>query len=142
MRANRFWIEIVALGTAIACALALLLATLGAAAAVFAAQAQTTQAHESQPPASQAIESPGQVLEGMVTCSRCGAKHSPAMGEAASDCTRRCVHAGSSFALVIGDHTYALDGDLMLLKKIAGQRARIVGAVHGNTIKVMSVATT
>ena len=132
MQTNRFWIEIVALGTAIACALALLLATLGAAAAAFAAQAQT----------SHALEGPGQVLEGMVTCSRCGAKHSPAIGESAGDCTRRCVHAGSSFALVDGDHSYALDGDLMLLKKIAGQRARIVGTIHGNTIKVISLATT
>jgi hypothetical protein len=132
MQANRFWIEILALGTAIACALALVLATLGVAAAAFAAQAQT----------SHALEGSRQVLEGMVTCSRCGAKHSPAIGESAGDCTRRCVHAGSSFALVDGDHSYALDGDLMLLKKIAGQRARIVGTIHGNTIKVISVATT
>lgn len=132
MQANRFWIEIVALGTAIACALALLLATLGAAAAAFAAQAQP----------SRVVDNSSQVMEGMVTCSHCGAKHSPAIGESAGDCARRCVHAGSSFALVDGDHTYALEGDLMLLKKIAGQRARIVGTVRGNTIKVISVATT
>ena len=132
MQANRFWIEIVALGTAIACALALVLATLGAAAAAFAAQA----------PTSHAIERSRHVLEGMVTCSRCGAKHSPAIGESAGDCTRRCVHVGSAFALVDGDRTYALDGDLMVLKKIAGQRARIVGTIHGNTINVISAATT
>jgi hypothetical protein len=44
MKAHQFWIEIVALGTAIACGLALLLATLGAAAATVAGQVESGQA--------------------------------------------------------------------------------------------------
>ena len=76
----------------------------------------------------------------MVTDSRCGAKHSADMGKTASDCARQCVRGGAAFALVDGDKTYRLDGDAVLLKRVAGQRARIRGEVRGNTIKVSSVA--
>lgn len=133
MNANRFWIEIVALGTAIACALALLIATLGAAAVTVAGDPEAAQAAESSPVH-------GQTYEGMVTCSRCGAKHSADLGKSAADCARQCVHFGATFALVDGDRTYLLDGDWNLLKRIAGQRARIVGVVQGKTIKVLSLA--
>jgi len=76
----------------------------------------------------------------MVTCSRCGAKHSANLGKTAGDCTRQCVHGGATFALVDGDKTYALDGDVSVLKSVAGQRARVVGVVRGHTIKVSSVS--
>ncbi len=77
----------------------------------------------------------------MVTCSRCGAKHSADLGKTAAECARQCVHGGATFALVDGDKTYALEGGQELLTKVAGQRARIVGPVHGNTITVSSVAS-
>jgi hypothetical protein len=130
VKANRVCIEIVALGSAIACALGLLIATLGG--------------EPGQAEAAQARESPSdrqQTHEGMVTCSRCGAKHSPDLGKTADDCTRQCVRGGAAFALVDGDKTYTLHGDLQLLKRVAGQRARVVGVVRGNTIKVASVVT-
>jgi len=130
MKQNQFWIEIVALGTAIACALALLIATLGAAAVAVGGR-EAGQAAESGPAS--------KTYQGMVTCSRCGAKHSAALGRTAANCVRVCVHGGAGFALVDGDTTYQLDGDLNLLKNVAGQRARIVGVAHGNTIKVSSV---
>jgi hypothetical protein len=149
MKASRFWIEIVALGTAIACALALVIATLGAAAVAVgghpkeAASGQASPERTAQPsPAS----SPGsssarqQTHEGMVTCSRCGAKHSADFGRTAVDCSLTCVHGGATFALVDGDKIYLLDGAPDRLKKVAGQRARIVGVVRGNRIKVSSVA--
>lgn len=129
MKTNRVWIEIVLLGTAIACALALLFATLGAAAGAAGGEGAARQSTTTE-----------QTYEGMVSCSRCGAKHSAALGQAASTCTRTCVNGGANFALVDADATYLLDGDLILLKKLAGQRARIVGALHGQTIRVSSVA--
>jgi hypothetical protein len=129
MKTNRVWIEIVLLGTAIACALALLFATLGAAAGAAAGEVGARQANPAE-----------QTYEGMVSCSRCGAKHSAALGQTASTCTRTCVNGGANFALVDADATYFLEGDLILLKKLAGQRARIVGALHGQTIRVSSVA--
>ena len=151
MKTKRFWIEIVALGSAIACALALLMATLGAGAAALKGRASGQATDSSSPssslPASSSSLVPSspvirqQTREGMVTCSRCGAKHSADIGRTAADCTRQCVaHAGASFALVNGDKTYQLDGDIELLKRAAGQRARIQGVVRGNTIKVSSVA--
>ena len=101
--------------------LALLLATVGAAAAAFAEQAN---------------EPAAKTYQGMVTCSRCGAKHMAKGGQNPADCTFSCVRTGASFALVDGDKTYQLDGDLTLIKKVVGQRAQITGVVHGNTITV------
>src|ERR1017187_5102093 len=94
MKTNRVWIEIVILGTAIACVLALLFATLGAAAGAAEGEVSARQ-QTSAPPATT-----DQTYNGMVTCSRCGVKHSATLGHTASTCTRVCVHAGASFVLV------------------------------------------
>jgi len=88
--------------------------------------------------------SPGtgeKTFHGMVTCSRCRAKHSPSLGRTATDCTLACVRLGSGFALIDGDNVYVLDGDPVLLKKVAGQRAEVFGALHGDTITVSSIST-
>ncbi len=77
----------------------------------------------------------------MVTCSHCGAKHSPGIAMNASDCTRICVHGGANFSLIDGDALYTLKGDLEQVKKVAGQRATIIGALKGKTIQVSSVST-
>ena len=131
MTYHRFWIEIVLLGSAAALALALLLATLGAAAGAAGSA-----------PESSLLNSSGTTsFEGMVTCSRCGAKHSAALDRSASTCVRVCVHGGASFTLVNADSTYLLDGDLSVLKKLAGQRARVTGTRDGQIIKVISVAS-
>ena len=124
------WIEIVLLGTAVAVALALLLATMGAAAVT--ALAQTGQVRPTGAAHS---------FEGMITCSRCGAKHQPALDHSASNCVRVCVHGGAAFALIDDDSLYLLDGDLGSLKRLAGQRARVTGTRTGNTIKVASIAS-
>ncbi len=129
MRRKELWIEIVLLAASIACAVALLLATLGAAAGSLGGTVET-----------QEVTSAGsdQVHDGMVTCSRCGAKHSTSIARTADTCVRVCVHGGASFALVNADSTYLLEGDLTELKKLSGQRARITGPLTGNTIKVIS----
>jgi len=133
---KRFWIEIIVLGSAIACAIALLIATLGAAAVGFAEPRSSLGSN-------QAIENPAdgtKAYEGMVTCSRCGARHSANMGESAAACARRCVRHGATFALVNGDRTYLLEGNATQLRKVAGQRVHIVGVAHGDTISVSSIA--
>jgi hypothetical protein len=130
MKVHRFWVEIVMVGTVVACGLALLLATLGAVAgAAIGAfgQSQVTPVITEH------------TYEGMVTCSSCGARHSAKLGETASDCTRKCVRIGGQFALVDGDKIYLLEGDLNSLKRVAGERARIIGTATGNTIRVSSV---
>jgi hypothetical protein len=130
----RFWIETIALVSAIACSQALFIAILGAAAVAAAGELDSGQR-----PAS-AIQS--QTYEGMITDTQCGAKHSAAMGRAAADCTRVCVHDGHQFALVDGERIYLLEGEPAALKLVAGQRARIVGTLNGNKISVASVAGT
>ena len=130
MRTHRIWIEILLLATAIACVLALLIASLGAAAGA----ASTGESSQQVPSANE------QTYEGMVTCSRCGAKHSAALGQKAADCARTCVRGGASFALIEGNATYLLDGDLGVLGPLAGQRARIVGELNGKTIRISSAS--
>jgi hypothetical protein len=82
---------------------------------------------------------PTRSYEGMITDTRCGAKHSAAIGLAAADCTRSCVHGGEQFALVDGENVYLLDGEMAALKKMAGQRVRIAGTLNGNRISVSAV---
>lgn len=144
MKTNRVWIEIVMLATAIACALALLFATLGAAAGVAAGEVSVRQQAPAikQVPAAATDHAYDHAYEGMVTCSRCGAKHSAALGQTATTCVRLCMHGGAQFALVDADMTYLLDGDLSVLNKLAGRRAHVVGELHGRTIRISSVAAT
>ena len=130
MKIKHVCLEIVLLGTAVALALALLFATLGAAAWV--AVGQTAQAR----PAKDA-----QSFEGMITCSRCGARHQPGLDRSASTCVRVCVHRGAAFALIHNESIYLLEGNLDSFKKLAGQRARVTGTRTGNTIKVASIAS-
>jgi hypothetical protein len=132
MKNNRVWIEILLLGTAIACALAVLIATLGAAAGATAEAAIAGQ---------QTPSTVGQTYEGMVTCSRCGARHSAVLSQTAAECARNCVRGGAQFALVESDATYFLEGDLGVLGRLAGHRARIVGELNGKTIRISSVAS-
>ncbi|MCU1300775.1 MAG: hypothetical protein JWQ87_1059 [Candidatus Sulfotelmatobacter sp.] len=80
-----------------------------------------------------------QSYEGVITDTRCGAKHSAAIGMAAADCTRVCVHGGEQFALVDGDNVYVLEGNLQQLKRMAGQRVRILGNLNGTKISVSAV---
>jgi|SRR5271165_2466544 len=133
MKTNRVWFESVALGTAMACALALLIAVLAAGTAAVTGRDASGQANESG-------SAQQRTYEGMVTCARCGAKHSAKLAKTASNCTLSCVHGGSRFALVDGDKLYQLDGDLNVLKQLAGQRARVVGVMRGDAITVTSVA--
>jgi hypothetical protein len=130
MKTRYVCVEIVLLGTAVALALALLFATVGAAAGV--AVGQTT--HVLTPAGAQSFE-------GMITCSRCGARHEAVLDRSASTCVRVCVHGGAAFALIDDESVYLLEGDLGSIKKLAGQRARIIGTLSGNTIKAASVTS-
>lgn len=131
MKTHRIWIEIVVFGTAIACALAVLFAIVATAAGMGASENLPSQVRAS---------TAEQTFEGMVTCSRCGAKHSSSLARNATVCARVCVHGGAAFALIDADTIYLLTGDSESLTKVAGQRARVVGTAIGNTITVSSVA--
>lgn len=145
MKNRHFWIQIAALSSAVALAIALLFAVFGAAtvaadpgpaAQVPAALPTGNPIQSSDPRSAQAQE---ETYEGVVTDTHCGAKHEARIDKTASDCTRACVHAGEHFALVDGDKVYILNGDLERLKRSAGQRSKIVGRLIGDTISVSAI---
>lgn len=131
MKSHRVWVDIVVFGTAIACAIAVLFVVVGTAAGTGTSQEFPTEVRASL------VQ---QTYEGMVTCSRCGAKHAAAFARNATNCARVCVHAGAAFALVSADTTYLLQGDIDQVTRVAGQRARITGTLSGNTIEVAAVS--
>jgi len=143
-----------ALSSAIACVLAILLAfgfaAFGTTEETASPEAALAEPLPSQPAAYQeasAGSSPmqdtpvqPQIYEGIVSDTRCGAKHSAKIGLSAGDCTRVCVHSGEKFALVDGDKLYVLEGEGPALKRVAGERVKVAGTLSGNTITVSSVS--
>ncbi len=83
----------------------------------------------------------GRIFSGMITDSRCGARHRRNSGKTSAECARACARDGSSYVLVDGEMVRALEGDPFLLGRLAGERVEIVGMLEGNTIKVESVAS-
>ncbi len=132
MKIRHFWIEIVSVSVAIACGFAFVIA-LGVAA--FAAGPEPGQAAGSPSVPAE------QTYEGVITDAHCGAKHQASISKNAADCARSCVHAGSKFALVAGEKSYLLSGDLERLKRAAGLRVKVVGTLSGDTIAVSSIVS-
>ena len=130
---TRFWVGTIALVSAVACVLALGIAALGAIAGTAVAAPTPNQ------PDTEA--GPQKSYDGMITDTRCGAKHSAAIGKTAADCTLVCIHGGEQFALVDGETVYSLEGATVQLKRVAGQRVRIIGALKGKKLSVTSIGT-
>jgi uncharacterized low-complexity protein len=128
-----FWFETIALISAIACVLALGIAALGAIAGTAVAAPAPNQ------PDTEAGTQKS--YDGVITDTRCGAKHSAAIGKTAADCTLVCIHGGEQFALVDGETVYSLEGATVQLKRVAGQRVRIIGALKGKKLSVTSIGT-
>jgi hypothetical protein len=81
-----------------------------------------------------------QVFSGMVTDSRCGAKHSQDSTKDPAECIRSCVRHGAKYMLVNGEANYILAGSPAVLDRLAGQRARIQGALDGAVLSVTAAA--
>jgi hypothetical protein len=79
-------------------------------------------------------------FNGMITDSRCGARHLKSSHQNSGDCARACVRKGASYILLDGDRRYRLAGGDDVLERRAGQRAVVTGTRHGNTIVVNSAA--
>jgi len=129
VKAKRVLIDIIVAAMTASLALALVMVILGVAAGAMG---------QNEPLSAPQVSANARTFDGMVTCSKCGAKHSARMGQSASKCTRVCIRSGARFALVNGNSTYFLDGDLVLLKRLSGQRAEVVGTLDGSTIHVVS----
>ena len=128
-----FWVGTIALVSAIACVLALGIAALGAIAGT-AVAAPTPNQPDAEAGAQKSYD-------GVITDTRCGAKHSAAIGKTAADCTLVCIHGGEQFALVDGETVYSLEGATVQLKRVAGQRVRIIGALKGSKLSVISITS-
>jgi hypothetical protein len=105
---------------------------------------QTAQAGSGAPAlqadSAQSSTAQSETYEGMLTDAHCGAQHSAAAGMSASNCVQVCVHGGEHFALVDGEKMYSLEGQEAALKRLAGERVKIVGALNGATLSVTSVS--
>lgn len=77
-------------------------------------------------------------LTGVVSDALCGAHHSM-KGMSAADCTRMCVKAGQSYALVVGNKVYTLSGHSPELYKYAGQKVEVKGELSADKLAVDSV---
>ena len=124
------------MGLLMFCSLMTLAASLGFAAllaggAAAFASAAIEEAQKTDAPAEQ-------TFSGMITDSRCGARHDQSSGKRPAECARMCVRNGSKYMLVNGDQKNILEGNENALEKLAGQRATVTGTLSGNTIKVTS----
>ena len=78
-------------------------------------------------------------LTGTISDTMCGKDHA-AMGNAKpADCTRECVKAGASYALVTSSKVYTLKGDKTQLDKFAGAKVTIDGDISGATVTAKSI---
>jgi len=77
-------------------------------------------------------------FSGVVTDSHCGARHQDAT-KSPAECAQMCARNGSQYVLVDGDKTYALNGDMQQIAKLAGQRVSVEGSIVGDTLHVASI---
>lgn len=136
MKIHRPWLSLLidctllALGTAVAFAMVL------AGASIALAGHNSGQAH-AQTVVSPAPTPPdGLTFSGMVTDSRCGARHIRNSQQNSIECVKACVRKGATYVLVDGDRTYTLLGNESALAAVAGERAHITGTRQGDMISV------
>jgi len=138
------WISLVGYCVAAVLVTSLAFATIVAGASVALADhrsdaASNDDAREITPATPQA-QPAGTTFSGMITDSRCGARHMRSSGRSASECARACFRHGASYVLVDGDRRYTLVGDESDLSKLAGERANIIGTRQGDAILVNSAS--
>jgi hypothetical protein len=134
MKQRRFWLGLVGLCVAVACALAIVLAVVSAATALAVTSGELPAALGKGDAVNRQ-----QKFTGVVTDGFCGARHTAADKNAA-ECTRACVKKGAKYVLVGPDKSYLLDGNMAEVSRLSGQRAQVVGWLEGNVVTVDSIA--
>lgn len=142
MRQNRFWLSLIALCVAVACAAAIVLAIVSATTALAVttdeAGPTTMRAESSQVAAGPASPGREKALQGVVSDTSCNAKH-VSKDRTAAECARVCVRHGARYALISGESVYLLDGNLSEMDHYAGQRAEVVGLLDGDLLTIRSI---
>jgi hypothetical protein len=75
---------------------------------------------------------------GLISDSSCGPRHKM-MDKSAEECARTCQRAGAKYVLVAGEKVYGLKGSTNDVAYVAGQKAKVTGALKGKTIHVAAV---
>ena len=119
---------------------ALAFAIIVAAGSAALAGRQSSDGSQLASPATPEI-APGGLYQGVVTDSRCGARHLKNSHLSPAGCARLCVRQGANYVLVDGNRRYKLVGGEEALEKFAGQRIRVSGSRQGETIQVSSAAS-
>ena len=136
MKQRRSWISLLGfcLFTAIGAALALAMIFAGGSVALAGHQAEAAQVSQSSPESGLRLS--GTRFTGMITCSRCRARHMRNSRMSSEQCAHACVRAGAMYVLIDGDRSYVLVGDNEVVGKFAGQRINITGTRQGDAILV------
>src|SRR5262249_250378 len=137
MEPTRSWLSLIGSCVLMALGAALAFAVIVAAGSVALADHQAPNDTQLTSPATPDVV-PGGLYEGMVTDSRCGARHLRNSRLSSAECARQCVREGASYVLVDGNRRYKLVGSQSELAKYAGQRIRVSGTRQGETIQVSS----
>jgi len=140
MQHNRSWISLIGSCLLMALGAAFAFAVIVAAGSAALAGRQSEEPQLTSPPAPEVAPSGG-LYEGVVTDSRCGARHLKNSHLSPAECARLCVRQGASYILVDGNRRYKLVGGEEALDKFAGQRIRVSGTRQGETIQVSSAAS-
>jgi hypothetical protein len=94
-------------------------------------------------PVAQGVDESGatssRTFAGLITDSRCGARHRRNSDKSSAECARSCVRNGARFVLVDGEKVYTLEGDPAQLEKLASERVSVEGMLEGGTIKVKAM---
>ena len=117
-------------------------AVIVAGASVALATHQSSEETQASPAAvsqQSATADPATAFSGVITDSRCGARHLRNSRMTSAECAKACVRKGASYVLVNGDRRYTLSGSEDALRRLAGTRASVFGTRQGDTILVSSV---
>jgi hypothetical protein len=139
LRHNRSWISLVGFCLLAVIGSALAFAVIVAGGSVALASHQVSDEVHATPVTPNTPA--GTIFSGMVTDSRCGARHLRNSHLSPAECARACVRKGASYVLVDGERRYALTGDEDMLGKLAGTRVNVTGTRQGDTILVSSAAS-
>jgi hypothetical protein len=143
MRQKRFWLSLIALCVAVACAAAIVLAIVSATTALAVTTSDepgpiVKKAEPFQVAAGPSGSGREKALQGVVSDTSCNAKH-VSKDRTAAECARVCVRHGARYALISGETVYLLDGNLSEMDHYAGQRAEVVGLLDGDLLMVRSI---
>jgi hypothetical protein len=135
VKQDRSWISLIGSCILMVLAAALAFAVIVAGASVALASHQASELQNTTP-----TSPAGTTFSGMVTDSRCGARHRKNSRMSPAECTRACLRNGATYVLVDGERRYTLAGNTDGLGELAGTRVNVTGTRDGNRIMVGSAA--